>query len=346
MPRYRRVIRPGDLVHVISRFVDGEYRLETAEDRHTYLDRLGKALARSDWHCVAYALMSTHVHLVLVAGNDPFETLIKSVHAPVASWLNRRQGHRGPVFAQRPSTWIIDPRWAARVIAYLHNNPTRAGVVETAAASTWTSHRAYIGIAPPPAFLSVELGMDLMGFATSAAGRSAFDAFVVEREREPRDIELVSDVGRARDELRRSLRAAVCIAHPRTGPSGQDYDAIVRVRRELVSIDRVVELVARAHGLSVDEVTSSSRRRSFARARRDVAQVCWQLCHPGREIGLYLGISETAVRRLRRAHDPDREARVARVLGELAADADARRRAAPRGVRSAAGAPPTRRAQD
>lgn len=300
MPRFRRIIRPGDLVHVISRFVNGEHRLAGPDERAEYLQRFGACIRESNWSALSYALMSSHVHHAVVAGTDPFDELIKSVHAPFAGWLNLRQGRLGPVFAERPKTISVNPAFAARLIAYHHNNPPRAGVVATAQDSDWTSHRAYLSETERPPFLSVDLGLELMGFGTSASGRQAFAEYVVDRQSEPRDPMLTGDLRAARSALREELGAAVCIMHPRCGPGGLDYDPSTRVSRWEGSVADLIQMVARARGVTPLEITSASRRRDLTAARRQVALLAGMLGQSCRLVGLHLGISEAAVRKLRK----------------------------------------------
>ncbi len=86
--------------------------------------------------------MSNHLHWELIAGFSSFSRWSSPLHGGFARWLNRRQGRFGVVFAERPKTIVLPLTDAARLTAYLHNNPVRAGVARTASTSTWTSHRA------------------------------------------------------------------------------------------------------------------------------------------------------------------------------------------------------------
>src|SRR4051812_27121780 len=99
MPRFARSCPSGSLQHVISRFVNREFRLLTERDRANYLARLGAALPGADWRPIAHGLMSSHVHLAFVAGEAEPSTWMKPVHTGVAQDLNRTQGRLGPVFA-------------------------------------------------------------------------------------------------------------------------------------------------------------------------------------------------------------------------------------------------------
>jgi len=176
MARQRRLIQPLSLIHIISRFLNGEHILNTARERTEYLRRAAKAFGDSDWALLAYALLGTHTHLAAVAGEAPFHEISRPLHSGFAGWLNPRRGRLGPVLAARPSTYEVAPKGAGRLIAYLHNNPPRAGVVASARESTWTSHLAYLGRVPCPGWLHVEAGLRLCGFARSNAGRRGFDA--------------------------------------------------------------------------------------------------------------------------------------------------------------------------
>jgi REP element-mobilizing transposase RayT len=172
--RVARLFAPGSVHHVISRLVDRRFFLDADEARARYLSLLGRSLAPSDWRCLAYALMSNHIHLVMAAGQEEPECWLKRVHSPFAHWLNKSAGGLGPIFADRPKVRIVADEKVGHVIAYVHNNPVRAEVVQTAAESTWTSHRAYLGVEPAPRWLDVDDGMRRAGFSDAGA----FDSFV------------------------------------------------------------------------------------------------------------------------------------------------------------------------
>ena len=215
MPRYRRQIAPGSVQHVISRFVDREFRFEVDGAREEYLRRGARALGRTDWRALAFALMSSHVHWALRAGSRPSAAFVKPLHTGFAGWLNATQRRLGPVFAERHRSVTCEGETAAALIAYIHNNPVRAGVATDPADSDWTSHRAYLGLAEPPAWLDVELGLHLCGFAATRSGRQAFHAFVLSRVGQPRCLELSGgDLQHRRTDARARTSSPVEIAAP------------------------------------------------------------------------------------------------------------------------------------
>jgi len=154
---------PGVVYHVISRFVDRDWILDDDSERHCFLDLLGRALRKSDWRCLAYAVMSNHIHLAMLAGYDPLSSWAKPTNAGFARWLNHRRGRLGPIYADRPRDFAVLPANERLLIAYIHNNPVRAGVVSTARESTWTSHRHYLADTHPT-WLDAADGLARAGF--------------------------------------------------------------------------------------------------------------------------------------------------------------------------------------
>jgi REP-associated tyrosine transposase len=159
--RVARYRSPGNVLHMISRFTNHEFFIRSDADRDNYLRLLGRAMSNTDWKCLAYAIMSNHIHLAMLAGEAPAERWMRRVHSPFALTLNRERERIGPVFADRARMWIVPPADIASNIAYIHNNPVRAFVASSARESTWTSHRAYVGLTTSPDWLHVEEGLML-----------------------------------------------------------------------------------------------------------------------------------------------------------------------------------------
>ena len=144
MARRRRHWTPGKGHHFISRFVDRKYHLLSGDDRKKYLSAYDLAQSRWDWQTLSYALMSSHVHFGLLGGMQPLENVFRSVHTKAAWRFHRGRGTLGTVLADRPKLYAVPDEALPRLVAYHHRNPVSAGVVERAADSRWTSHRAYL----------------------------------------------------------------------------------------------------------------------------------------------------------------------------------------------------------
>jgi hypothetical protein len=166
MPRRRPSIQPGSIYHLISRCVAREWFIRGDEERARYLRLLGEHVALSDWRCLAYALMSNHVHLALLAGAASLKSWMAPMHSEFAEWINARIERIGAVFVRGPKILSVADCGLGQVIAYIHRNPVRAGVVMNARDSNWTSHQAYLGKVTAPTWLDTGLGFRRSGLGT------------------------------------------------------------------------------------------------------------------------------------------------------------------------------------
>jgi hypothetical protein len=318
MPRRRRHVRPHALIHVIARFLNREYLLESDEERSEYLRRAGLCFGESDWRVVSYALMGTHTHFGAIAGFLPFAAISRRLHAGFAQWLNLRRGRLGPIIATRPTTKEVPLTAARYLIAYHHNNPVRAGVVRRASESAWTSHRYYCG-EPAPPWLDVALGLQL---AESAQDRREFLEFVDTVG--GTDYRALSDpdFARTRKRVRSQLGPSVELSSPRLADDGGEVaeiwttrDAVIRSSWRGDLLDALAE-VSRAAGVGFETLRSRSRVRDVVRGRRLAVLCCHSILdRPLTEVAAALGVSATAARRLERSASREDWA-VARVLAD------------------------------
>ncbi len=169
MPRPLRSFEPRAIYHVIPRFVGGEWFIRSSTERELYLKLLGEGLVGSSWRCLAYAVMSSHIHLAMEAGNGKLAEWLREPHAQFAEWINQRDNRHGAVFVRGPNSPRVSPDGVARLIGYVHRNPVRAGLVDDPRDTDWTSHRAYLGQVAAPWWLDIDRGLELAGFASPTA---------------------------------------------------------------------------------------------------------------------------------------------------------------------------------
>jgi len=294
MPRGVRFNVPGAVYHVISRFVDREWFIETEHERSFYLSLLGRALSESDWRCLAYAVMSNHIHLAMVAGETTMKSWVSRVHGPFAAWMNKNRGRLGPMFVRGPSDYETRDEHQGRLIAYIHNNPVRAGVVDYANQSTWTSHRSYVGAGSAPRWLHVAEGLARAGFGDA----TAFDQWVNAEPGHHTPVDL--------DQLRRELRkrGSIEIATPIIHGEMEAHVPIVARPWSHTRADprRVIETTADEIG--IDQLTLCSRRRApmIVLGRRVAIHCGRALGLTGADIAAALGISQQAASRILQQH--------------------------------------------
>lgn len=276
---------PGVVYHLIWRFVDRDWFFRDAEERGCYLRLLGRAFEFTDWRCLAFALMSNHIHMAVVAGHARMSSWTKRVNSPFARWMNERHGRLGPLMADRAKDHAIISAREGHLLAYIHNNPVRAGVVAHANQSEWTSHPYYTGLSAPPKWLHVDEGLARAGFDDMAA----FDAWVGVTPGESGVVE----VERARRAAKK--HGAIEVATPVDGAPAM----IPLVRKPMGHVRMDVNTVIRiaAEMLQVSELLVRSRSRvDAAIAARFVTVRCGRaLGISASEIAAALGISSSAV---------------------------------------------------
>ena len=298
-----------------------EYLLDGPEARIEYLQRARSAFLNSDWRALSYALMSTHTHFSAIAGLDAFADLSRPLHSGFVPWLNTRQGRLGAGIANRPATREVALSHSARLIAYHHNNPVRAGVASRAAETDWTSHRFYAEGASPD-WLHVELGLELAGFDSSTLGRQGFSELVDRSKHDTWEITDEQLLG-IRRVARHQFGSAVEIGQPQIDAEIKlplwCPDTARPTTRWRGSLDSIARASCRYLGIHWSALSSTNRQRSITRTRRLFILVARE--HAGRnltEAAAYLGISvQAASKQALRADSQDRTAaqEIAQVLG-------------------------------
>ncbi|MGE0870346.1 MAG: transposase [Kofleriaceae bacterium] len=312
MPRTIRAYIPGSVYHLIARFVNEQWFIQSAEERRRYLHLLGVALSTSDWRCLAYAVMSNHIHLLMIAGATALSSWIRAVHSPFAGWINYRSGRIGPVFVRGPKDHGVEPHNVAKAIAYLHNNPVRAGTARRARNSTWTSHRAYVGLTATPAWLDVSGGLARSGFSDP----EEFERWLDHAPSERPDI----DLSKIRIAARR--HGAIELGTPTAGETNKAPLLARRWAHLRIDPRRVVEATAAELQLSRLELCSRRRTPAFVIARVVVVHCGIALGLTVADLAAALGVSHQAGSAMlrRKIEAPNLIAAYERVYARLAAE--------------------------
>jgi putative transposase len=126
-------------------------------DRERFMVLIGKVSRKLGWRCIAYCLMTNHVHLVFDVPANTISRGMQLLNGQYAQAFNRRYGYVGHLFQGRfKASRVDDEAYSLQVGRYVVLNPVRAGMVEEAVDWTWSSHRAMLGKVTPPPFLDVE----------------------------------------------------------------------------------------------------------------------------------------------------------------------------------------------
>ncbi|MEH0167984.1 transposase [Roseateles microcysteis] len=157
MARPTRIEFAGAVYHVCSRSEAGEAVFVDDIDRQALLTVLGQAMQRFDAQVLAFCLMPDQFNLLLFTRQANLSRLMRHINGVYTQGYNRRHGTSGHLFQGRFKAVLVD-REALLLDAcrYVELNPQRVGLVRSAADWPWSSCRAHLGLAEPPAWLDVD----------------------------------------------------------------------------------------------------------------------------------------------------------------------------------------------
>jgi len=134
MPRVPRFYSDTSFFHVMTQGIKKEYIFNQSEDAERYISILYKTKDECKINIIAYCIMNNHAHLLLEASK--VEYLSKFTHrtdTKYAKYYNEKYKRVGYVFRDRfKSEAIYTERNLHNCIAYIYNNPVKAGICNTA----------------------------------------------------------------------------------------------------------------------------------------------------------------------------------------------------------------------
>jgi REP element-mobilizing transposase RayT len=137
-------------------------------DASMFLKRLGAVAVRRGVEIHCYCLMASHYHLLVRDQVGDVSAAMADLNGWYAMTYNRRYGRRGPVFDARFHRTVIEDDDQLRTcIRYIVRNPVEAGLCTDPVEWRWSSHRATIGLARPPAFLRTDVALGPSGSVAS-----------------------------------------------------------------------------------------------------------------------------------------------------------------------------------
>ena len=158
MPRQTRKESGTGIYHVMLRGINRQDIFEDAEDYMRMLRCMQQMLEQYDDQgnrlpplCTfyAYCLMSNHVHLLLRVNQEDIGSTIKHLAVMYAMYYNQKYSRSGHVFQDRfKSEPVNDMAYFVTLLRYIHQNPTKAGMVSKVGDYDWSSWKEYTGEVP------------------------------------------------------------------------------------------------------------------------------------------------------------------------------------------------------
>lgn len=309
MTKIPRIDWPGALHHVMTRGHAKDAIFLDDDDRAAWIDITARVLEDSGTQCLAWALMPNHTHKYMESGGVPISRVLQRINVAYAQHFNRTHDRVGHVYQGRfKSVAIENDVHFIRLVAYVHLNPVRGGLVDLAelADYPWTGHGALMG-RRPPRLIDVDRVLALFGKTRSEARSGLMSLMERELELDPGGAALLPGVGarlplseRDQDDLEvRSVSALVGRREYLDRVARQTNERNcwrARLKAGGIGLEAVLARACLEFGADPAAVSHGRRTAPESRARSVAAYLmCEFLGATQEEAGRRLGVSRRAV---------------------------------------------------
>ncbi len=146
MPRLARRISKTNYYHVMVRGINKKDIFKKNIDKDYYIQMIDEKSEDSNCVIYAYAIMRNHAHILVKSDIDDLSVLMKKINVSFAMRYNTILERVGSVFQDRfLSETIDDEKHFWGTLRYIHNNPVKANLVDSAELYSWSSMESYLG---------------------------------------------------------------------------------------------------------------------------------------------------------------------------------------------------------
>lgn len=169
MPLRKNPIFPGEIYHIYNRAVEKKKIFHDQYDYHRFLTRAHEYKELFPTEILAYCIMPNHFHFLI---REPLEQTLntrdqlintttktlteKFLHRLFSAYAryytdSHKETHSGHVFQSRYKAKQVSPESSIEMlIAYIHDNPVRAGLVPHPSEWPYSSYLGLTGTKPDP----------------------------------------------------------------------------------------------------------------------------------------------------------------------------------------------------
>ncbi|MBN1128855.1 MAG: transposase [Chitinispirillaceae bacterium] len=303
MPRKARIDHAGLTHHIMARTFNDMVLFKDDADRAYYLLCLTRRIKETGFICYAWVFMDTHVHLLIRTTGQPLWKVMKPLNGDYAHYYNKKYHRRGPLFSDRfKSIATQEQNYLERLIRYIHLNPIRAGVCKTMDQLDrypWSGHRSIMEN-DGNGFQEIQQVVRRFGKRIDVA-RKRYREFIAAGVSEKGDDAILRMI-RANNAGKRDRNTSGLwvIGDAAFQKAVIEKDAQIRLtvarhQREGLSLDDVLNEIARKTGLDAGLIKAISKRTPQALARKIFCYRARMLEYSTMEIGRFLGIQQAAV---------------------------------------------------
>jgi REP element-mobilizing transposase RayT len=267
------------------------------DDRHDFVTRFSNLLESTGTDCLAWALLSTHFHLLLRVKDTPLSKFMRRLLTGYAVTFNLRHNRTGHLFQNRYKSIVCDEEeYLLELVRYIHLNPLRAGMVaslEELDSYPFCGHSVLLGKNELKGQSSAEV---LSRFSKRIdAARKNYRSFIRDGIAMGRSDELVG-VGIFRGSLSQESE----LKDSRVLGNGEFVEQIIQQTKEglpagKIDLNIIVESILAALDVSETELLSSTRELRVANVRAIICHLAVKSGYSGVVVARRLNISGAGV---------------------------------------------------
>lgn len=288
MARKTRIEFEGAFYHVIIRGNQRQKVFKHEDDFMRYLEIMAKYKEKYGFALYAYVLMSNHVHMLIETGKDPLSKILQGISQSYTIYYNRKYRTVGHLFQGRYKAILCNrDEYLLALLKYIHLNPVRAKIAETAADYEWSSHGSYASRESKDPLVDTEKVLKLFS-GNKTAGRKLYKAYMedVAVDIKKEDVYATVDqrilgdeefVGRVREKGTSNIKGSK--------------------RAKAYSLPEIVGAVEKIYGVSLKEIRQRGKARRLTAAKRMVSLVASEYGYKNREVAEYIGKDPMVVTR-------------------------------------------------
>lgn len=251
---------PHGTYYVVQKGTSLRPIFSSAEDYAVLESVLASRIHRYGVQIHAFCWTPDSIHLALTAGQAPLSRFMQRLTADYSLNINKRSNASVHFFCRRYTAILLNPAaYLVRLIRYIHHVPTRAGLTRSVHDYTLNSHRAYAGAQH----------VDWLTIAHDV--RSAdhpSQAYLELMAQAPPDEDIhLFEHGSQIDS--RVIGDAQFLA---------ELKLSVSKHRPTISLNQIIDAVARTLGIDRAQIHSRSRKRELSLAR---ALIAWHATECG-----------------------------------------------------------------
>ncbi|WP_432663375.1 transposase [Wukongibacter baidiensis] len=145
MARKARKKSKSGIYHIMMRGINRQSIFEEEEDYKRFIETIQKYKEKSGYEVYGYCLMGNHVHILMKIGKEPLEQVMRRIGGSYVYWYNRKYDRIGNLFQDRfKSEPVEDDAYLLTVHRYIHQNPIKAGLVNSLEEYKWSSYYEYV----------------------------------------------------------------------------------------------------------------------------------------------------------------------------------------------------------